>query len=80
LTTRFFAAAEVVPWDAAVVPGIVVAGVVDVVGEDDPLEDMDPQAARASVAAARNGARRVRVVVLIEMAQPLVSACACRCL
>jgi hypothetical protein len=80
LTTRFFAAAEDVPWDAAVVAGIVVAGVVDVDGADDPPEDMVPHAASASVAPARSSAVRVRVVVVIEMAQPLVSVCACRCL
>jgi hypothetical protein len=80
LITRFFAAVEAVPWDAAVVPDIVVAGVVDVDGEDDPPEDMVPHAAGASVAPARNSAVRVRVIVVIVIAQPLVSACACRCL
>jgi hypothetical protein len=69
LTTRFFAAAGAVPRGAAVVAGIVVADVVGVDGEEDPPEDMVPHAASASVAPARSSAVRVRVVVVIEMAQ-----------
>ena len=70
LTTRFFRSGAV-PWDAAVVAGIVVAGVVEVDGEDDPLEDMVLRhAVSASVAPARSSAVRIRGAAVTDMAQP----------